>query len=100
MVIADSSSPHSNSQNEVVVLKAPAKRIAGLPEGLSSLLKKIIDSASISPRLRSSYAAIGIRKRKVVKLPICGVITHLLIYIMNGTEVFDIQMVMDRTRYV
>jgi len=31
-----SSSPQSNSQNEVVVLHAPAKRTAGTPVGLSS----------------------------------------------------------------
>jgi len=48
------SASHSNSQNEVVVEKAPANRIAALPDGLSSSSKKIILSASISPRVRSS----------------------------------------------
>ncbi len=52
--VITSSSPQSNSQYEVVVDHAPAKRTAGTPEGLSSSLKKMIDSASISPRVLSS----------------------------------------------
>ncbi len=58
-VVAVSSVPHSNSQKEVVLLHAPANIIAALPEGLSSSSRKIIDSESISPSVRSAYATIG-----------------------------------------
>jgi len=51
-----SAGSQSNSQYEVVVLKAPAKRIAGFPLGDSSSSKNKMDSESISPSVRSSYA--------------------------------------------
>ncbi len=51
--------PQSNSQNEVVVLNAPAKMIAGLPVGLSLSSRKRMDSESISPNVLSAYATMG-----------------------------------------
>mgnify|MGYP000518565344 CR=1 FL=1 len=57
--VAVSSVPQSNSQNDVVVLNAPAKMSAALPVGLLLSSRKRMDSESISPNVRSEYATMG-----------------------------------------
>ncbi len=49
----------SNSQKDVVLLHAPAKMIAALPVGLLPCSRKMMDSESISPNVRSAYATMG-----------------------------------------